>query len=266
MSVLKERHPDLEPEVCTSYDGLAAAIAEVQPSVVYSSRFLPGAFPSRALMEAPCVRWVSNAGSGINHLIPWDPGQVTVTNSAGVAAEAMAQFAFGAMLHFSLDVPGLLHDQSNRAWANRSIVPLSGKRLLLVGFGKTCQAAARLGKAMGMDVCAIRANPQAVDDLCEVGPPQDLAHQMTIADFILVCLPLTDRTIGLVGAEALAKVKKGAVLVDLSRGGIVDHDAMVDALDDRRIGGAALDVFPIEPLSAVGSSRCADLAALLRRL
>lgn len=250
LSVLARTHPDLGPSICTDYEGLAAAVAAEAPEIVYSCRFLPSDFPREALIGASSVRWVSNAGSGCNHLMPWDPEQVIVTNSAGVAAEAMANFALGAILYFALDVPGLVADQRARRWQVRSVRPLTGATLVVVGVGKTGQMAARQASAIGMRVRGVRANPQPTEGIECLFPPEALADALTGADYVLVCLPLTDRTRGMLDEAALARIGPGAVLVDLSRGGIVDHGAMVAALDDGRLRGAALDVFPTEPLPA----------------
>ena len=121
--VLRARHPNVMIAAHDDYRRLAQAVAGCAPEVVYTCRFLPEPFPREALVQSPTVRWVSNAGSGCNHLIPWDPARVTVTNSAGVAAEAMANFALGAMLHFALDMPGLIADQRVRLWPK----PLNAK-------------------------------------------------------------------------------------------------------------------------------------------
>src|SRR5690349_10398508 len=103
LAVLAEAHPDLAVTTCTSYEGLAAAIGDCRAEVVYTVRFAgtPG-FPRRALVESPDVRWVSVGGSGVDHLQPWDPHAVTVTNAAGVAAGMMAEYALGTILCFSL--------------------------------------------------------------------------------------------------------------------------------------------------------------------
>ncbi len=248
--IISARYPDIEIETCTDYPGLAAAVARFEPDVVFTSRFDPGTFPRDALIGASSVRWISNAGSGCNHLVPWDPGTQTVTNSAGVAAEAMANFAIGAMLHFAMDVPGLIADQKARDWTYREVAPLDDKTLLLIGAGKTALATARIAKAMKMRVEAVRARHRPAPDLDAVHGPDGLTTAIARADYILVCLPLTDLSRGMIGQTALAAVKPGAILIDLSRGGIVDHDALIPALDSGRLGGAALDVFPTEPLPA----------------
>lgn len=248
LAILSSRLPDLTYAICDSYEGLAEAVAANQPEVVYSCRFSPHPFPREALVEADSVRWISNAGSGVNHLTPWDPGRVTVTNSAGVAADAMAEFALAAMLHFATGRPQLARDQSARRWKARVTRPMAGATLLCVGLGQTGRRMAALGKALGMHVLGVRASAAQAENVDQVFAPDQLQDALAKADYIFACLPLTAASTGLMGRAAFAATKPGAILVDLSRGGIVDHDQMIAALDDGRLAGAALDVFPAEPL------------------
>lgn len=249
LDILRAHLPNLTYATCNTFDGLAAAVAAHQPEVVYSCRFSPDPFPREALVEAESVRWISNAGSGVNHLAPWDPARVTVTNSAGVAADAMAEFALAAMLHFATGRPQLARDQAARRWRARMTRPLAGATLLCVGLGQTGRRMAALGAALGMRVLGVRASAAPTDNVGRVFAPDHLPEAMAAADYIFVCLPLTAASQGLMGRAAFAAVKRGAVLVDLSRGGIVDHDQMTAALDDGRLAGVALDVFPSEPLA-----------------
>ncbi|MEM9046516.1 MAG: D-2-hydroxyacid dehydrogenase [Pseudomonadota bacterium] len=248
LEVMAERHPDLEPAVCTDFASLPSMLAEIAPEVVYSSRFASEPFPREALFSTPSVKWVSNAGSGVNHLMPWDAERVTVTNSAGVAAAAMAHFAIGMFLHHSLDIPRMQKDQTDRHWPMRGIVPLDGKTLVLVGVGKTGAETARIAKAMGMKVLGVRARPQPTPNVDKIYATYDLPNALSHADFVLICLPLLPTTRGLIGRDALQAVKRGAVLVDVSRGGILVPEELIAALDEGRLAGATLDVTEPEPL------------------
>ena len=250
LEILQHHHPTIRFGTCTSYEGLAGAVADLAPEVVYTCRFSPAPFPRAAILDAPSVQWVSNAGSGINHLSPWDTARVTVTNSAGVAADAMAEFALAAMLHFATGRPQLARDQAAREWHARATRPLAGATLLCVGLGPTGRRMAALGRALGMQVLGVRASGAEADGVDRVYRPEEIADALARADYVLVCLPLTPASRGLIGPVALAAIKPGAILVDLSRGGIVDHAALTAALDDGRLAGAALDVFPTEPLPA----------------
>lgn len=251
LAVLAESHPDLKIKACDSYAGLAKAIAAMEAEVVYSVRIagMP-LFPRQALVESATVRWVSVGGSGTDHLRPWDAAKVTVTNAAGVAADMMAEYALGAMLSFSLDLPGFAAHQQARRWTAGKVEPIAGRTVLILGLGKAGQALARRAKAMDMTTLGVRAQPKPTAHVDEVHGSDRLPDLWARADFIVCCLPLLKATRGLVDRKAFTAMKPTAVLIDVSRGGVVEEEALVAALDSGRIKGAALDVFATEPLPA----------------
>ncbi|TPL51829.1 D-2-hydroxyacid dehydrogenase [Mesorhizobium sp. B2-4-6] len=251
LAVLAETHPDLDVHACDTYAGLPALIERTAAEVVYSIRFdgTPR-YPRQALVESPTVKWVSIGGSGTDHLGRWDPAHVTVTNSAGVAAGMLAEYALGAMLSFSLDLRGFERRQLTRQWGGGHVEPIEGKTVLILGLGKTGEAVARRAQAMGMRALGIRARPKAMPALDEVHGPDGLLALMGRADFIVCCVPLLPTTRGLLGEAAFAAMKPSAVLIDISRGGVVEEAALLGALDNKQIKGAALDVFATEPLPA----------------
>lgn len=251
LAVLAETHPDLDVHSCDTYADLPALIERTRAEVVYSIRFdgTPR-YPRQALVESPTVRWVSIGGSGTDHLGRWDPTHVTVTNSAGVAAGMLAEYALGAMLSFSLDLRGFERRQQARQWGGGCVEPIEGKTVLIIGLGKTGEAVARRAQAMGMRTLGIRARPKPMPSLDEVHGPDALLSLVGRADFIVCCVPLLPATRGLLGEAAFAAMKPSAVLIDISRGGVVEEKALLSALDNGRIKGAALDVFTTEPLPA----------------
>lgn len=251
LAILRETHPDLSVHACETYAELPSMIEHMAAEVVYSVRFdgTPR-FPRQSLVESPTVRWVSVGGSGTDHLGRWDPSRLTVTNAAGVAAGMLAEYALGAMLSFSLDLRGFARRQQARQWAARRVEPIEGKTVLIVGLGKTGQAVARRAHAMGMKTLGIRARPKPMPDLDEVHGPDALLTLLRRADFVICCVPLLPNTRGLIGSAAFAAMKPSAVLIDISRGGVVDEAALLSALDTGRLKGAALDVFATEPLPA----------------
>ena len=251
LAVLKETHPDLTVHSCDSYAALPELIGRVAAEVVYSVRFdgTPR-YPRQALVESPTVKWVSVGGSGTDHLGRWDPERLTVTNAAGVAAGMLAEYVLGAMLSFSLDLRGFERRQQARVWGGGRVEPIEGKTVLIIGLGKTGTAVASRAQAMGMRTLGIRARPKPMPCLDEVQGPDVLLPLLGRADFIVCCVPLLPSTRGLLGTAAFAAMKRSAVLIDISRGGVVDEAALLAALDGKRIKGAALDVFETEPLPA----------------
>ena len=248
---LLARFPDADFRECNSYEGLPSLIESYRPDVVYSVRFAgtPG-YPRDALFGANGPTWLANGGAGTDHFGQWDASKTTVTNAAGVAADMMAEYVFGGFLYFTLDVPGLQKDKAAKVWKPRTVAPLSGKTVLIVGLGHTGQAIASRAKAFKMTVLGTRATPRAMEHVDEVYPADALHELLPRADFIAVCTPLTPATHGLIGVEEIAAMKSGVVLADVSRGGVVVQTQLLTALRARKIAGAALDVFETEPLPA----------------
>ncbi|MGE0149927.1 MAG: D-2-hydroxyacid dehydrogenase [Parvibaculaceae bacterium] len=249
---VKEAHPDLDVRSCSRHEALPGLIAQTQAEIVYSVRFKGTApFPRAALVESGTVRWVSVGGSGTDHLHPWDPARVTVTNAAGVAAGMMAEYVLGTMLSFSLGLPGFAAKQQARQWDGAArLMPVAGRTVLILGLGKTGMVVARRCKALGMTVLGVRASPRPMDDADEVHGMAALPSLWPRADVIVCCVPLLESTRGLVGAEAFAAMKPETILIDVSRGGIVDEAALMAALGAGRLKGVARDVFAVEPLPA----------------
>lgn len=249
VATLKSLHPDVSFTPCDTYEELPTVLAKVRPDAIFSTRFAgTPRYPAQAILGPDGPRWISVGGSGVDHLGHWDTSKTMVTNAAGVAASMMAEYSFGCLLHFSLGTPSLNADKAARRWAQRTVAPLRGKTLLIVGLGKTGQAVAALGKAFGMSVIGTRAHPQPMENVDDVHSATDLPHLWQKGDAIVVCTPLLDSTKGLVNAAAFDAMKPGTLLVDVSRGGVVVQADLVAALQSGQIAGAGVDVFEVEPL------------------
>ena len=208
--------------------------------------------------RAPRLRWVQarNAGAGEQlgaalRLAPGELDGITVTTSSGVHAGPLAEFALLGLLAFAKDLPKLQRDQRARHWPDgqQPVGELRGRTLLLVGVGAIGTETARLASAFGMHVIAVKRSLQgAVPHVDELHPVSELRSLVGRADGIVVTLPATDATRGLLDAETLAAVKPGAVLVNVGRGAVIDEAALAERLQDGTLAGAALDVFAEEPL------------------
>ena len=247
---LAEVAPEIEARGHDSYDGLDPVLAEFRPDVAYSVAFQGRVgYPRAALLGAHGPRWIAVAGAGVDHLTPWDAGAVTVSNAAGVAAAMIAEYVFGAVLHFTLDIDGMAADRAARHWERtRLMTPLRGKTMLIVGLGHTGQAVAARAKAFGLRVIGTRARPQPMENVDEVHSPDALPGLWGKADIVVLSVPLLPGTRGLVNSRALMAMKRDAILVDVSRGGVLDGAALVNAMRMGHLRGAALDVFETEPL------------------
>ena len=192
---LREAFSEVEVTECNSYRALPEAISSFRPAVVYTVRFAgtPG-YPRDALFAEGGPKWVATGGAGTDHLSTWDVSRTTVTNSAGVAADMMAEYVFGTFLQFTLGMPELQVDKAASVWRARTLVPLKGKTLLIVGLGHTGRAVARRARAFGMTVLGTRARPAPMEGVDEVHPAYGLDDLLPRADFIAVSTPLTEGT------------------------------------------------------------------------
>jgi glyoxylate/hydroxypyruvate reductase len=221
---------------------------------------IPGESP-RELAEVvranPRLRWVQATAAGAGEqvgaaeLTDEDLSRVIITSGAGVHAGPLAEFALLGMLAFAKDLPRMLADQRAHRWGHHPVAELSGRTLLIVGLGQIGAEVARLAAAFGMRVVGLNrtgsGNHPYVDQLDRIDA---LAGWLPQADAIVISLPLTPQTSGLLDAAAIARIKPGATLVSVSRGAVLDEPALIDALLSERLAGAALDVFATEPLPA----------------
>lgn len=250
-ATLRAARSDVIIDTCNSYDALPAQLSSFRPDIVYAVRFAGTPhYPRDALFGPDGPRWVANGGVGTDHFGQWDTATTTVTNAAGVAAEMMAEYVIGGFLHFTLDVPGLQADKAKKIWRARKIRPLKGQTLMIIGLGQTGQAIATLAKAFGMVVKGTRARPKLMKHVDEVCASDALLNLLPQADFIAVSTPLIPATRCLLGSNAFEAMKPGVILADVSRGGVIDQQALQRAMDDGVVAGAILDVFEAEPLPA----------------
>ncbi|MCB1422315.1 MAG: D-2-hydroxyacid dehydrogenase [Nitratireductor sp.] len=248
-SKLETHLPGADYRECNSYEGLPELVASYRPDIVYTVRFNGAAgYPRDTLFGPAGPKWIANGGVGTDHFGMWDANRVTVTNTAGVAADMMAEYVLGSFLHFTLDVPGLQADKAACKWNLRQMISLKGKTLLIVGLGSIGRAIAVRAKAFGMEVLGTRARPEPMEHVDEVHPAGNLQGLVPRADFIAVCTPLTSQTRGLIDRTVLSSVKRGAILADVSRGGVIVQADLMEALDSSGLAAAALDVFETEPL------------------
>ncbi len=244
---IAERHPDAVITTCDSFDALPEA-ARGDHHVAYTEHFERRPYPRGALLAQPSLRFVHVSGAGINHLVPWDRERVHVCNAGGVQDEAMAQFAIARLIAVNCRFFRYHDQQRAHLWEPHDVMRSIGGTLTVVGLGRIGQACARIGRALGMAVYGVRARPQPVDGLEKVVGPDRLGEVLALCDYAIVVTPLTDATRGLIGAPELAAAKPGVIVHNMSRGGVVDEDALITALQSGHVAAASLDVFAEEPL------------------
>lgn len=202
-----------------------------------------------ALLElAPHLEVVARAGVGLDNidLAATDAAGVVVVSAPGANAPAVAELALGLALSLARRVTELDRECREGAWRRAGGIELAGRTWGVVGLGATGRETARLAAAVGMRATGF-------DPFVEEDWPPAVARRTALedllgeADVVSVHTPLTSQTAGLIGASALASMRPGAFLVNVARGGVVNEDALADALESGHLGGAALDVRSSEP-------------------
>lgn len=248
---LLERLPE---DTCLAVGNAPEAFANLAPAAeVILSWFAPLELMKAVWQMAPRVRWVHSASAGVENVLFPElvDSQVPVTNGRGLFSDSLAEFVLGAVLFFAKDFRRMIVSQQSARWDPFDVELIEGKWLGILGYGDIGRAIARRARALGMRIAALRRRPDlgSQDPLVDrlLGPAQ-LGELFELSDFLAVALPLTPGTRGLVGEAEVARMKPGAVLINVGRGAVIQEEALVRALRERRIRGAALDVFEQEPL------------------
>jgi phosphoglycerate dehydrogenase-like enzyme len=216
-----------------------------------------GFIPEPLFAAAPRLRWVHAIASGMDMFLypAMRDSAVVLSGEKGLVGGHLADTGFGLLLALTRQIAAAIR-LGPAAWQEREAmrrveIELEGLTLGVVGFGGTGRALARRAVAFGMRVLAVDAWPvEPSDGVAEVWPLTRLPELLATSDVVGIGCPLTPETRGLLDDKAFSQMKRGALLVNVTRGEVVDGDALVRALEDGRCGGAALDVAPQEPLPA----------------
>jgi D-2-hydroxyacid dehydrogenase (NADP+) len=210
-------------------------------------------FPLEKLADAAKLRWIQTLGAGVEWLVgtPLPPGLI-VTNASGVHPEPIAEHIFGLILALTRRLPEVLALQRERRWDTErfstGISTLAGATLGIVGVGAIGRHVAQLGAAFGMRVLGLRRAAAAAPNVQHMYRPDELLALLAESHYVVNALPLTAQTRGLFGPREFAAMRGDAVFINIGRGGTVQTEALVSALNDKRIRGAGLDVTDPEPL------------------
>ncbi|MGI8550592.1 MAG: D-2-hydroxyacid dehydrogenase [Dehalococcoidia bacterium] len=219
------------------------------------------------LARAPNLRWVHVTSAGVDTILDnpiFRNGRITVTNSAGVSAPAIGEYILTAMLMLAKQQPRYLRQQIAHQWKRHRTSELTGKTLGIVGLGAIGEETARRARAFGMRIVATRRSirePQQTELVERLLPASGLPELLAESDFVALTLPLTKESERIIGEPELRRMKPGSYLINIARGPVIDHLALLRALQEGWIAGAALDVHDPEPLPA--ESPFWDLAQVL---
>jgi phosphoglycerate dehydrogenase-like enzyme len=219
--------------------------------------------PDELLELAENLQWVQALSAGVDmyDIDRLHDRGVILTNVSGVHSQPITEQVFGYMFLFERDILRGLRQQERASWEQYGAGELYGQTLGIIGVGAIGSRIAEVGEAVGMDVLGtkrdLESGPDAVDELY---PPDDLSEVLKRADYLVISCPLTDETHHLIG-ERDGILKTSSVIINIARGAIIDESALEFALQQGRIGGAALDVFEEEPLPA--TSPLWDLSSVI---
>jgi phosphoglycerate dehydrogenase-like enzyme len=206
------------------------------------------AFPGRWLAEAPRLRWIQVMGAGTDALVPHVPEGVRLSRFTGSLGQRMAEYAIGYVFAIAQRIPSVVRNQAARHWQPLALDAVRGKRLGVAGLGSVGSEVARLGAAIGMRVGGCSRQRPAPEMVEEWFPSAAFTDLLGWADYVVLTLPATPRTCHIVDRDALARMRPEAWLINMSRGALIDEDALIAGLQEGRPAGAVLDVFATEPL------------------
>jgi D-2-hydroxyacid dehydrogenase (NADP+) len=202
------------------------------------------------LGHMPKLRWVQGTGTGMDNIIdrPSLPPDVLVTNMRGAHGPQMSEAAIGSMLALSRQLPRTIRNQDKRIWERWLPQIIHGKTVGIVGVGVIAEALAPRCKALGMTVVGFSSSRREIAGFDRMHEMSDLQQVAPELDFLVLLTPYSQATHHMVDEPILMAMKQGSYLVNLARGGVMNETALLKALNDGPINGAALDVFSIEPL------------------
>jgi len=248
---IRERWPEMQVVHLPNYDRLLEELPDADIFVGYSMRVDQFAWAKK-------LRWLHSTAAGVNQLMYPELRQsgIVITNASGVHSIPMVEHVLGVLVAMARRFPDLWRNQREHRWSQQEVwdrAPrpreLRGRVLLLIGFGAVGQEVAKLAKAVGMTIRAVTRSGHGDTNLAEkIYPATELDAALQGADYVVLAAPETAETHHLIGAPQFQAMKPDAYFVNVARGSLVDESAMIEALREHRIAGAALDVAAHEPL------------------
>jgi len=226
-------------------------IADIRDADVYV-----GWLDRKVFLAAKKLKWIQSPSSGINYYLAIPElveSDVLLTSARGTHGACLAESVFAMILAFTRQIKNFIVDQQEHDWRQRALrsgmVELTGTTMGIIGFGMVGRAVAKRAQAFDMPIVAVDMfpgdKPEYVNELWGLDHLDEL---LRMSDYVVVTVPYTEDTHGMIGAEEMAQMKSSALLVGISRGKIIDEGALAQALRTGELAGAALDVFAKEPL------------------
>jgi phosphoglycerate dehydrogenase-like enzyme len=250
VDALRRRFPNIEFVHATTDEQRAAGLTVCDVAYTWILK-------TNELDAAPNLKWVHTSAVAVETLCLNElfARGIVVSNTRGVQAVPIAEHVMAAVLALAKQLPFALQNQFAARWAQNEFVGerlpwlLKGRTLGVIGVGTIGSEIAQRARAFGMDVIAMRRRVGApIDGIERIFGPEQLYQFLSRCQVLVIAAPLTPQTLSLLGAAQFGQLPKGAIVINVGRARIIDTDALVDALKSGHLGGAALDVFPQEPL------------------
>ncbi|MBU7022117.1 MAG: D-2-hydroxyacid dehydrogenase [Theionarchaea archaeon] len=257
-TVLFTRHYDMLKDnhirqIAAVSDDISVLIDEDVASVIPDVNILvAGKFDRDILVRAKTLKWVHALAAGVDRLLfpEFIQSDILLTNSSGVHSIPISEHVLGMMLMFSRALNQSFRSQMRSEWKRPQPTELCGKTVGIVGFGSIGERVGKICTCLGTNVIALKNTINYETEYADIIlPPENLDILLAQSDFVVLTLPLTEKTYHLIAREQLRLMKPTAYLINVSRGEIVSEPDLIEALENRWIAGAGLDVFEEEPLS-----------------
>jgi glyoxylate/hydroxypyruvate reductase A len=225
-----------------------AAVAAEAEVLIAGPAALKHMLPALHPDGAPKLRLIFSTAAGVDGLLPADVPPVPVANNRGAHAEKAGEFVIMALLMLANGMPACIEDQKNRHWGQVFTRGLRGRRLTVLGLGAMGGAGAEQAAHFGMRVTGIRATPKPHPACEQVLGMDALDAVLPDTEFLLLSCPLTAATRKLLDRRRIGLLPRGAHVINIGRGPLIEQDALCDALDAEDLAGAVIDVFDPEPV------------------
>jgi len=251
LSMLDELHETATMLIGNSRDAFKKAATSAEVIFNWSGSL---SLIREVFLMSHAVRWVHSRSAGLERTLFPEliASDVIMTNGSGVFSPSLGEFALGAILYFAKDFRRMIRNQMAGVWEPFDVLPIAGQTVGIVGYGDIGRAVAVRVRAMGMNVLAVKRHVSAQnnsDPLAnQIYGPDRRIEMLSRGDYIVVAAPLNAETNGLIGEAEFAAMQASAVIINVGRGPVIDERAMIKALSEQKIKGAALDVFDEEPL------------------
>ena len=242
------RHRELAGKlrVTIGWDG------EILDEALKTADFMINSFPPKEGLRAraPKLKWIQTTGAGIDALLPldWLPEGITITNNRGGHGAKAEDSCTMALLALHTQLPAMIANQRDKVWKQILTPPIAGSTAVVIGFGDLGQGAGRAAAKLGLRVVAVTRSgkPRAPAD--ETYPVSRIDEALPLADFLIVTIPTTPDTRGLIDSGRLDLLKRGAGVINIGRAALMDYPRLREKLEAGDLCGAVLDVFEQEPM------------------